>query len=167
MTAISQIRPGRHMVNGHWVYDRASGADRGEDMYIESQIAQYMLNEPSTGPLGHLRKNGTPMEELRFNAVAKILMDPESVFDEYMTKYKFVQEGRSAGVVMKPNHTIVDRWPFAMKRQAGEPGAIHELQLLLGSFWYSYPQAWVRYVEWKRQETLANAEGVASETNRR
>ncbi len=47
---------------------------------------------------------------------------------------------------MKDEHTIVEKWPFTLKLQPGQPGAQEEFVRLLGGGTMGRE----RYVEWKR-----------------
>lgn len=149
MTAISKIRPGKQLINGTWVYEKYQGV---EAMEMAAKIARYLSHESNTGALAHTMPPKNQVDTMRMAAAAKLFLNTDKEFDKYMQEYDFAGAARSASVHMKADHTIVDKWPLAMKREPHEPGAIHELQLLLGSIWYSYPQSWVRYTEWKRQD---------------
>ena len=47
---------------------------------------------------------------------------------------------------MKDTHTIIEKWPFRLKLQSGQPGAQEEFDRLLGGGMSGKE----RYVEWKR-----------------
>lgn len=149
MTAVSKIRPGRQTVDGVTVWEKFQGE---EAMKLEAQVARYLGSKSNTGGLANSWPVRNANDQMLIDAASKIFMDADVIFEQYMQEFDFAGAARSAGVVMKTEHTIVDRWPFAMKRQPHEPGAVFELQLLLGSIWYSYPQCWVRYTEWKLKE---------------
>jgi hypothetical protein len=48
--------------------------------------------------------------------------------------------------VVKENHTIIDKWPFALKLQPGLPGAQEEFDRCMSGG----ASGMERYVEWKR-----------------
>jgi hypothetical protein len=47
---------------------------------------------------------------------------------------------------MRESHSIVERWPEALKLKPGEPGAKEEFLQLASSV----VNTWTRYVEWKK-----------------
>ena len=53
---------------------------------------------------------------------------------------------RAYGAEMKDTHTIIEKWPFRLKLQPGQPGAQEEFDRLLGGGMSGKE----RYVEWKR-----------------
>jgi hypothetical protein len=72
--------------------------------------------------------------------------------DDFLTCARFMKDEefdrltQHSGMVMKKQHTIVERWPTRLKLTPGQHGADAELDVALrvGS---SYTE---RYVEWKR-----------------
>lgn len=63
-----------------------------------------------------------------------------------MDKLKFRMTGNVIGVAMKEQHTIIQKWPYKLKLQPGQPGAQAEFDrhLMIGTSGKD------RYVEWKR-----------------
>lgn len=55
-------------------------------------------------------------------------------------------DGRIFGIEMKAQHSIIEKWPFAMKLRYGEPGAQEEFETLFESGQTGAE----RFVEWKR-----------------
>lgn len=53
---------------------------------------------------------------------------------------------QASGMTIKNKHTIIDRWPFALKLKFGQPGAQEEFDLLLASG----NRGCERYMEWTR-----------------
>lgn len=64
----------------------------------------------------------------------------------YAAKYGFSETGRLVGATMKHEHTVIDKWPFRLKLQPGQPGAQEEFDRLMGGGVSSME----RYLEWKR-----------------
>lgn len=83
---------------------------------------------------------------LRFSAARVLFRNTDKYFSRYMGKEKFEQIGEALGLVMKPKNTIVEPWPYKLKRRPGQRGAQEEFDMLLGSSHSGIE----RYVEWKR-----------------
>lgn len=66
-----------------------------------------------------------------------------------MEDCRLVEAGRKCGVRMKPQNTIVDKWPMALKLESGQPGAQKEFDLLASTVLLGSEG----YVEWERVET--------------
>lgn len=64
----------------------------------------------------------------------------------YMKELKFLQAGNMLGATMKENHTIIDKWPYRLKLQLGQPGAQDEFDRCM----MKSVSGKERYVEWKR-----------------
>jgi hypothetical protein len=47
---------------------------------------------------------------------------------------------------MKDNHTVIEKWPFRLKLQPGQPGAQEEFDRLMSGGMTGKE----RYIEWKR-----------------
>jgi hypothetical protein len=72
--------------------------------------------------------------------------------DDFLTCARFMKDEefdrltQHSGMVMKKQHTIVERWPTRLKLTPGQHGADTELDVAL-RVESSYTE---RYVEWKR-----------------
>jgi hypothetical protein len=62
-----------------------------------------------------------------------------------MTAFDFQQVPKKVGAIMKEEHTIVEKWPFRLKLQPGQPGAQEEFDRLMSGGVIGTE----RYVEWK------------------
>ncbi|KAL4786424.1 hypothetical protein BJX76DRAFT_355152 [Aspergillus varians] len=82
---------------------------------------------------------------IKFLSAMELVNNWESVFQQYTSKLNIPKSGE-AFAVMKENHTVVARWPLALKLPADDPGAEGELERLLADTMSSQS----RYVEWKR-----------------
>ncbi|KAF7188355.1 Zinc finger MYND domain-containing protein 10 [Pseudocercospora fuligena] len=76
-----------------------------------------------------------------------LVHDMDKSFERYMQLHNFKNVEQSCGVRMKPQNTIIEKWPMRLKLEFGQPGAQEEFDLLLGS---SHTGS-ERYVEWTRQ----------------
>ena len=63
-----------------------------------------------------------------------------------MRELGFKEIGNYLGLEMKEKHSIIDQWPFRIKRQPHHVGAEEEFATLLASD----VSGTERYVEWKR-----------------
>ena len=63
-----------------------------------------------------------------------------------MKKNKFSEAARALGAEMKETHSVIEKWPFRLKLQPGQPGAQEEFDRLFGGG----VSGKERYVEWKR-----------------
>lgn len=63
-----------------------------------------------------------------------------------MKEFEFSKAAQLLGAAMKDNHTVVEKWPFRLKLEPGQPGAQEEFDQLLGGG----VSGKERYVEWKR-----------------
>jgi hypothetical protein len=63
-----------------------------------------------------------------------------------MNNFRFSQVEQLFGVTMKRKNTVIEKWPFKMKLQYGQPGALEELIQLTDEV----VLAKERYVEWRR-----------------
>ena len=63
-----------------------------------------------------------------------------------MKDFKISEAAQFIGAAMKESHTVVEKWPFRLKLQPGQPGAQEEFNRLLGGGLSGKE----RYVEWKR-----------------
>lgn len=64
----------------------------------------------------------------------------------YARDLNFTEAGNFHGMVMKKHHTIIEKWPIRLKKNAGQAGAQEEFKMLL----QSAHRGSERYVEWKR-----------------
>lgn len=64
----------------------------------------------------------------------------------YMVKFEFSKAAELAGAAMKDEHTVIEKWPFRLKLQHGQPGAQDEFDRLIARGVSSNE----RYIEWKR-----------------
>lgn len=62
-----------------------------------------------------------------------------------MTVFDFPQVAKRAGANIREENTIVDKWPFRLKFEPGQPGAQEEFDRLMGGG----VSGTERYVEWK------------------
>jgi hypothetical protein len=51
----------------------------------------------------------------------------------FMTAFEFHQVAKNVGAIIKEEHTIVEKWPFRLKLQSGQPGAQEEFGRLMSS----------------------------------
>ncbi|UKZ75167.1 hypothetical protein TrVFT333_002843 [Trichoderma virens FT-333] len=70
----------------------------------------------------------------------------DPIFDRFMNNFRFSQVEQLFGVTMKRKNTVIEKWPFKMKLQYGQPGALEELIQLTDEV----VLAKERYVEWRR-----------------
>ncbi|KAL7939876.1 glycosyl hydrolase family 76 domain-containing protein [Trichoderma chlorosporum] len=70
----------------------------------------------------------------------------DPVFDRFMKTFRFSQIKQLFGVTMKEKHTVIEKWPFRLKLQYGQPGAMEELIRLTDEVVFAKE----RYVEWRR-----------------
>ncbi|KAL7909005.1 hypothetical protein GGI35DRAFT_493828 [Trichoderma velutinum] len=71
----------------------------------------------------------------------------DPIFDRFMRNFRFSQVEQLFGVVMKEKHTVIDKWPFRLKLQYGQAGALEELVRLTDEVVFAKE----RYVEWRRR----------------
>lgn len=50
------------------------------------------------------------------------------------------------GVVVKERHTIIEEWPWRLKKRPGEPGAQEEFDIFIAAG----PHGTERYMEWRK-----------------
>jgi hypothetical protein len=58
----------------------------------------------------------------------------------------FSEMEEALGVAMKAKHTVIEKWPYQMKLQPGQPGAQEEFNRLVRGDLSGNE----RYVEWRR-----------------
>lgn len=63
-----------------------------------------------------------------------------------MKKFPFTEVAQYVRAVMKEKNTIIEKWPFELKLQPGQPGAQEEFDRLLSGG----VSGKERYIEWKR-----------------
>ncbi|KAM0319007.1 hypothetical protein ACHAPQ_010503 [Fusarium lateritium] len=69
----------------------------------------------------------------------------DDYFDYFMRVFDFHKVAKDVGAIIKDEHTIVEKWPFRLKLQPGQPGAQEEFgHLMSGGV-----SGTERYVEWK------------------
>ncbi|KAK4068705.1 uncharacterized protein Triagg1_7065 [Trichoderma aggressivum f. europaeum] len=71
----------------------------------------------------------------------------DPIFDRFMKHCRFWQVGQLFGVVVKDKHTVIEKWPFRLKLQYGQAGALEELVRLTDEVVFAKE----RYVEWRRR----------------
>ncbi|KAL6702167.1 hypothetical protein J3F84DRAFT_399618 [Trichoderma pleuroticola] len=71
----------------------------------------------------------------------------DPIFDRFMENFKFAQVEQLFGLVMKEEHTVIEKWPFRLKLRYGQPGALEELIRLTDEVVFAKE----RYVEWRRR----------------
>ncbi|KAG5658031.1 hypothetical protein KAF25_006982, partial [Fusarium avenaceum] len=69
----------------------------------------------------------------------------DDYFDFFMTVFDFPQVAKKAGAIIREENTIVEKWPFRLKLQPGQPGAQELFDRLMGGG----VSGTERYVEWK------------------
>ena len=72
--------------------------------------------------------------------------------NSYIVKHRMREATKSMGTVMKQSHTIVEKWPFRMKLQPGQPVTQAEFDQCLAIGVTGKE----RYIEWKRIQHVAN-----------
>jgi hypothetical protein len=60
--------------------------------------------------------------------------------------FEFSEAAQFIGAAIKEKHTVIEKWPFKLKLQPGQPGAQEEFDRLLGAG----VSGKERYMEWKR-----------------
>lgn len=108
------------------------------------EITQTLRYLPPSGPAAVLNHHG--VEIIRTISAKQLFVDRVKYFERYMREFDFDRVAAAASVSMKTTSTIVDAWPCALKHQPGQPGAMEEFRMLLGSGHTGIE----RYVEWKR-----------------
>ncbi|KAL7652452.1 hypothetical protein ACMYSQ_009737 [Aspergillus niger] len=84
--------------------------------------------------------------------VQAMIKDYSHVFERYIVKHRMREAAKSMGTVMKQSHTIVEKWPFRMKLQPGQPVTQAEFDQCLAIGVTGKE----RYIEWKRIQHVAN-----------
>lgn len=105
------------------------------------QVMRYL---PPSRTAAMLNPNG--VEITRKLSAKQLFVDRAKYFEKYMRALDFGRAAALAGVSMKTENTVIDPWPCALKLQPGQPGAMEEFKMLLGSDHTGIE----RYVEWKR-----------------
>ncbi len=62
-----------------------------------------------------------------------------------MELVEFQEVARECHMIMKPQNTIIQKWPFRLRKAFGETGAQDGFDKLLASSWSGAE----RYVEWR------------------
>ncbi|KAK4039008.1 hypothetical protein C8A01DRAFT_47462 [Parachaetomium inaequale] len=83
---------------------------------------------------------------IKFNSTRDIVADHQPIFDRFVKELKLAEAAQSIGAAMKETHTVIEKWPFGLKLQPGQPGAQEEFDRLLSGGVTGKE----RYVEWKR-----------------
>lgn len=65
----------------------------------------------------------------------------------YVKDSEFHRLNHEGGIIMKDEHTIIEKYPFRLKLSPGQPGAQEEFDQVLASPLMGME----RYVEWKRR----------------
>ncbi|KAF2802740.1 uncharacterized protein BDZ99DRAFT_401009, partial [Mytilinidion resinicola] len=79
----------------------------------------------------------------QYEQALKYTADFEKTFAQYMESHDFEAAGRSGGLRMEEEHTIIEIAPFRLKMRLGDPGAKQEILRAL----VSEVSPWIRYVE--------------------
>ena len=74
------------------------------------------------------------------------LLDFDALFGRYIQNEDFEQKSANASLGMISKHTVIERWPYRLKKQPGEEGAQEDFKLLPSSGL----TGWERQVEWER-----------------
>ncbi|KKK20834.1 hypothetical protein ARAM_004716 [Aspergillus rambellii] len=82
---------------------------------------------------------------LKLTAGQDLVTTYDHIFDRY-SKWFMFSEAPLFEAAMKENHTVIDKWPYRLKRRPGQPGAQEEFDRQLGSGVSSKE----RYMEWRR-----------------
>ncbi|KAL2833788.1 hypothetical protein BDW59DRAFT_156589 [Aspergillus cavernicola] len=83
---------------------------------------------------------------ISFNVGRDITTTYDHIFDRYTKEFKFHEVAEFLQVEMKDKHTIIEKWPYRLKLQPGQPKAQEEFdRCLVGGM-----SSKERYVEWKR-----------------
>jgi hypothetical protein len=71
----------------------------------------------------------------------------------FMTAFDFQQVAKNVWAIIKEEHTIVEKWPYRLKLQPGQPGAQEEFDRLMSGG----VSGTERYVEWKTGHVTLDA----------
>ncbi|EHK96743.1 hypothetical protein M7I_7547 [Glarea lozoyensis 74030] len=83
---------------------------------------------------------------IKFNLARSIVANYDYIFDRFVKNAELSKFEPLIGFAMKEKNTIVEKWPFRLKLQPGQPGAQEEFDRLL-SGGVSGKEI---YLEWKR-----------------
>jgi len=96
-------------------------------------------------PVNPMQLNPHDPKFLRMSASQDMLVPFDAWFKEYMEIAEFKEAAREFQMMMKSQNTIIQKWPYRLKKKLGETGAQDEFDKLLASSWTGAE----RYVEWR------------------
>ncbi|KAF9877002.1 hypothetical protein CkaCkLH20_05268 [Colletotrichum karsti] len=123
-----------------------------ENLTLEEKKADAKNSQTRTRLFKYLGFPSTPPRPndpiiMKINVALNCVVAHDETFDRHARKFMFSEAGQAVGAVMKKGHTVIEKWPFRLKLQPGQPGAQKEFdQLLSGGL--STKEC---YLEWKRQ----------------